>query len=166
MFKNMKWDNTNNIQRDMCLLRATIYIGWVDRQTFLKRFLLCWYLSGRNSYLHEDLGKEHSRQQEELAQGLEEWRNLVHSRDKEVSVAGAKLLLSCLTLWDPMDCSPPGSSVHGDSPGKNPGMGWHFLLQGIFPTQGLNPCLLCLLHCQVGSLPLAPPGKPILEVLG
>ena len=113
MFKNMTWDNTNNIQRDMCLLRATIYIGWVDRQTFLKRFLLCWYLSGRNSYLHEDLGKEHSRQQEELAQGLEEWRNLVHSRDKEVSVAGAKLLLSCLTLWDPMDYSPPGSSVHG-----------------------------------------------------
>ena len=31
--------------------------------------------------------------------------------------------------------------------------------QGIFPTQGLNPHLLCLLHWQVGSLPLAPPGK-------
>ena len=28
---------------------------------------------------------------------------------------------SCLTLCDPMDCSPPGSSVHGDSPGKNTG---------------------------------------------
>ena len=37
-----------------------------------------------------------------------------------------------------MDCSPPGSSVHGDSPGKNAGMGCHALLQGIFPTQGLN----------------------------
>ena len=35
-----------------------------------------------------------------------------------------------------------------------------FFLQGIFPTQGLNPHLLCLLHWQAGSLPLAPPGKP------
>ena len=36
----------------------------------------------------------------------------------------------------PTDCSPPGSSIHGDSPGKNTGVGGHFLLQGIFPTQG------------------------------
>ena len=41
------------------------------------------------------------------------------------------------------------------------GRGYHFLFQGIFPTQGSNPCLLCLLHWQAGSLPLAPPGKPI-----
>ena len=34
------------------------------------------------------------------------------------------------------------------------------LLQGIFPMQGLNPCLLCLLHWQVGSLPLVSSGKP------
>ena len=47
-----------------------------------------------------------------------------------------------------------------DSPGKNAGVGCHFLLQGIFPTQGSNLCLLCLLHWQVGSLPLASPGKP------
>ena len=40
----------------------------------------------------------------------------------------------CLTLWDPMDCSPPDSSVHGDSPVKNTGVDCHFLLQGIFPT--------------------------------
>ena len=38
--------------------------------------------------------------------------------------------------------SSPGSSVHGDSPGKNTGVGCHTLLQGIFPTQGLNPGLL------------------------
>ena len=43
-----------------------------------------------------------------------------------------------------------------DSPGKNTGVGCHALLQGIFPTQGLNPHLLCLLHWQVGSLPLVP----------
>ena len=52
---------------------------------------------------------------------------------------------SCPTLCNPVNCSPPGSSVHGDSPGKNPGMGSHALLQGIFPTQGLKPGLP---HCQ------------------
>ena len=39
-------------------------------------------------------------------------------------------------------------------------MGCHALLQGIFPTQGSNPRLLCLLHWQVGSVPIVPPGKP------
>ena len=51
----------------------------------------------------------------------------------------------CLTLCDPMDYNPPGSSVHGDSPGKHTGVGCHALLQGIFPTQGLNPGLP---HCK------------------
>ena len=50
-----------------------------------------------------------------------------------------------LTLYDPMDCSPPGSSVHGDSPGRNIEMGCHALLQVIFLTQRLNPGLL---HCR------------------
>ena len=49
---------------------------------------------------------------------------------------------SCLTLCDPMDCSPPGTSVHGDSPGKNTRVSSHVLLQGISPTQGENPGLL------------------------
>ena len=52
---------------------------------------------------------------------------------------------SYLTLCNPMDYSPPGSSVHGDSPGKNTGVGCHALLQGIFPSQGSNPGLL---HCR------------------
>ena len=39
-------------------------------------------------------------------------------------------------------------------------VGCHSLLQGIFSTQGLNLCLLYLLHCQTGSLPTAPPEKP------
>ena len=47
-----------------------------------------------------------------------------------------------------------------DSPDKNTGVGCHSLLQGIFLTQGSNLGLLCLLHWQAGSLPLAPPGKP------
>ena len=45
---------------------------------------------------------------------------------------------ACPTLCDPLDCSPPGPSVHGDSPGKNTGVGCHALLQGIFQTQGSN----------------------------
>ena len=45
---------------------------------------------------------------------------------------------SCLTLWDPTFCSPLGSSVHGNSSGKDTGVDCHALLQGIFPTQGLN----------------------------
>ena len=44
----------------------------------------------------------------------------------------------CPTLFDPMDYSPPGSSVHGNSPGKNTGVGSLSLLQGIFPTQKFN----------------------------
>ena len=60
----------------------------------------------------------------------------------------------------PRDYSPSGSSVHGDSPGSNIGVGCHALLQGISPTQGSNPGLYCLLLWQAGSLPLAPPGEP------
>ena len=41
---------------------------------------------------------------------------------------------SCPTICDPMNCSLPGSSVHGDSPGENTGVGCHALLQGIFPN--------------------------------
>ena len=52
---------------------------------------------------------------------------------------------SCLTVWDPMDCSPPGSSVHGISQART--LEWVAvnLLQGIIQAQGLN---LCLLHCR------------------
>ena len=97
---------------------------------------------------------------------------------------------SCLTLCDSLDCSLPGSSVHGDSPGKNIEVGCHALLQEISPTQGLNSStphyrgiLNHLSHqgspniflrqdpqvtresnpgltLQVDSLPAEPPGKP------
>ena len=60
---------------------------------------------------------------------------------------------SCPTLCNLMDCSPPGFSVHGDSPCKNTKVVCHALLQGIFPTQGSNPSfphcrqiLYCLSH--------------------
>ena len=71
------------------------------------------------------------------------------------------LLQLCPTLCYPMNGSPPDSFVHRDSPGRNARLGCHVLLQRIFPTQGLNPRLLHLLHWQACSLPLAPPGKPL-----
>ena len=50
-----------------------------------------------------------------------------------------------------------------DFKGKNTGVGCHFFLQGIFPTQGSNSCLLCLLHLGGGFFTTKPPGKPILS---
>ena len=70
----------------------------------------------------------------------------------------AKLLQSCLTLCNPMDCSLPGSSVHEDSLGKNTGVGCQFLLQGIFLTQESN---LGLLHCRQILYQLSYEGRPL-----
>ena len=55
-----------------------------------------------------------------------------------------------------MDYSPPGFSVQGIFPDKNTGVSCHFLLQGFFPTQGLNPGLL---HWQSDSLPVSHQGS-------
>ena len=56
------------------------------------------------------------------------------------TAAPAAKLLVMSDSWDPIDSSPPGSSVHGilwDPPGKNTGVGSHSLLQGVFRIQGL-----------------------------
>ena len=63
--------------------------------------------------------------------------NLPVNRMDSVCVR-AKLLQSCPILCNPMNCSLPVSSVHGDSPGENTGVGCYALLQGIFPTQRSN----------------------------
>ena len=60
-----------------------------------------------------------------------------------------------VTQWT-VTCQAP---LSWDFPGKSTRVDCHFLLQGLFLTQGSNPRLLCLLHWQVDSLPLAPPGK-------
>ena len=64
---------------------------------------------------------------------------------------------SCSILCDPTDCSPPGSSVYRDYPGKDTGVGCHALLQGLFPTQGLNPGLP---HCRRILYCLSHQGSP------
>ena len=90
----------------------------------------------------------------------------------------AKSLQLCLTLCDSMDYSMPDSSVHGIFQVRIlewvalPSWPWVqvFLIAmpswpWVFLTQGLNPCLLYLLHWQEGSLSLIPPGKPSSSLL-
>ena len=79
---------------------------------------------------------------EEINWGCAVWCSVIQSRP---------------TLCNPMDCSQPGSFVHGDSPGKNTGVGYHALLQGIFPTQGLNSGLP---HCEWILYHLSHQGSP------
>ena len=68
-----------------------------------------------------------------------------------------------------MDFSLPAFSAHGDSPGKDTRVGFHALLQGIFPTQGSHLYSLCLLHCRqiffFFFLPLSHWGSPIIALL-
>ena len=64
---------------------------------------------------------------------------------------------SCHTFCGLMDCSPPGSSVHGDSPGNNIGVGCHALLQRNLPDPGIEPGSPAL---QAYSFQSEPPGKP------
>ena len=60
-------------------------------------------------------------------------------------------MLCLVTLCNPVDCSLPDSTIHGDSAGKHTGVGCHALLQGIFQTQGSNrglpPCRW--IHCHL-----------------
>ena len=65
-------------------------------------------------------------------------------------------LLTCVQLWDLMDSNPPGSSVHGNSPGQNTGVG--YLTSSVdLPNPGVEPSSPALM---ADSLPFDPPGKP------
>ena len=69
-----------------------------------------------------------------------------------------KVTQSCWTLCGPVDYSPPGSSVHGASPGKNSGVGSHALLPGDLPNPGIKPCLP---HCRQILYRLSHQGSPL-----
>ena len=73
----------------------------------------------------------------------------------------AKSLQSRPTVCKTIDSQPTRLLCPWDSPGKNTGVDCYALFQGIFPIQGLNPRLLRLLHCQAGSLSLAPHGEAL-----
>ena len=77
------------------------------------------------------------------------WEKLLSSPSHSCSVAQ-----SCLTRLQPHGLYPPRLLCPWDFPGKNTSVDYHFLLQGIFLTQGFNLCLLHLLHWQADSLPL------------
>ena len=73
----------------------------------------------------------------------------MYYESRQLCVFVAQWCLTSLFFCDYMDRNPPGSSVHKILHG-NPGVGCHSLLQGIFPTQGSNPGLLCyrqILYC-------------------
>ena len=58
----------------------------------------------------------------------------------DIFIIESEVAQSCPTLGDPMDCSPPGSSVGPwDFPGKSTGVGCHFLFQGDLPDPGIEP---------------------------
>ena len=73
---------------------------------------------------------------------------------------------SCPTLCDPMNCSPPGSSVHRILQARR--LEWGAIPFSRGSSQPRNQTLisLCVLHWQAGSLPLAPPGKPHTSPVG
>ena len=85
----------------------------------------------------------------------------LHSKDivTQTYTKTSVCLVAQSCLCDPMDCSLPGSPVHGDSPGKNTGVGCHALLQGIFLIQGSNPGLP---NCRQILYHLSHLGSPIL----
>ena len=67
----------------------------------------------------------------------------------------------CPALYDPTDCSPPGSSLHGIFQARILEWGCHFLPQGDHSDSGIEPKSLCLLHWQVDSLSVSQQGSPI-----
>ena len=92
---------------------------------------------------------EVSQRQQPIAKcsGRAGWALPILGTGKERESQAAR---SYLTLCDPRDCSPPGSSVHG----RNIGVGCHSLLQGIFPTQGSNLGLRIRGRCfTIGDVP-------------
>ena len=86
-------------------------------------------------------------------------KNLTTQQCISIVCVHAKSLQLCPTLSNGMDCSPPGSSVLRilqsrilEQVFQYSGILENSILQRTFPTQGSNPCLLCLLHCQAGVL--------------
>ena len=98
----------------------------------------------------------------------EKWTRSLLTRSSGYIMAAlcmhAKSPQSCHIICNPVNCSPPGSSVHGILKARI--LEWVAISKGIFLTPGLNSCLLHLLHWQADSLWLAPPGKLVATIVG
>ena len=108
-----------NFRQGACMPLQSLSCWLVDKNTKID------YLMRMNS------GNLPTSQVEEEAQNT--WKFPVSSKDIYV------LSQSCLTLCDPMDCSPLGTSVHGDSPGRNMGVGCQCPPPGDLPNLGIEP---------------------------
>ena len=101
------------------------------------------------SYSFKKMNPANNQQAQNISSASGEYRSPVQSPDVSLltswtenpapphldfwlqsEVSDVLIVQSCLTLCDPMDCSPSSSSVHGHSPGKNTGVGCHSLLRG------------------------------------
>ena len=98
------------------------------------------YIDVYNSFTYNCLQLEATKMSFKKVNGLKKLKD-IHIKHTVLGL----VTQSCPTLCDPMNLSPPGSSVHGDSPGKNTGVGCRALFQGFFPTQESNPDLP---HCR------------------
>ena len=110
------------------------WLFWVKAERFIKETF--YQASYHSTWNHHQLN---------LTKTYSVWKRRQLTASEAVICCA---VLSCSVMsdsCDPMDCSPPGPSVLGDSPGKNTGVCCHAVLQGIFPTQGMNPGLL---HCR------------------
>ena len=105
-----------------------LYLKWIINKDVLYSAVGCGSLDGRG------FGGEWVR--------VYGWASLLCSWNYHniVNRLGAcSVTQLCLTLCDPMDCSPPGFSVHGDSPGKNTGVGLLCPPPGDLPNPGIKP---------------------------
>ena len=91
--------------------------------------------------------------------GHDQWSNLSSPHPMCVLITSV-----VSNFFQPFGLQPTRLLCLWDSPGKNAGVGGHAFLQGLFPTQGSNPCLLHLLSWQVDFLLILPPGKPSLTL--
>ena len=150
----------NHLQRPWCWERLKVgegdsrgWDGWMASPTQWTCVWVnsqSWWWTGRPGLLRFMWSQSRTR--------LSDWTELntsaVHAFTRNCAVSRFSRVRLFATPWTVAHQAPLW-----DSPDKNTGVGCHALLQGIFPTQGLNLHLLCLLHWQVGSLPLVPPGK-------
>ena len=90
-----------------------------------------------------------------------EGTGLVYERMAIIGVSAVCLVMSD-SMWS-LGLEPARLLCPWNFPGKNTAVDCHFLFQGIFPIQELNPCLLCLLHRRWILYPLSHRGSPLVN---